>query len=140
MNRSKELYRKIALDIVGRIHERFKDSSKVWDIRCRNIVEWTIDVLEKYPNSINFLNFYVSLISSLDTPDDVLNELYHMYKMTDIDDIIREGQEKGEVIEGDTYAIHGLFWINLHSTLSQCYNNNLQIPRTEWFLEIITKR
>ena len=134
-----ELYRKIAVNVVTLSIEQLKPYSKSWDERCRAAINITIDALAKDPDFIHYLNFYVSLITSLDTPDDVLKELNDIYLGSPVKELLMEGQNKGEVIDGDTYAIHALFWSNMQNTICYCYNHKLDYPPTEWFLEIIRK-
>ena len=138
---SKEnLYRKIALDIVKRIQQELADYSTTWELRCKSTVENTIKMLNENPWTIHYLKFYISLLTSLDTPEDVIRELLDYYHKAPVDRIIKDAQEKGEVIEGDPYAVHSLFWINMINTICFCYTNKLDYPPTSWFLQVIRKR
>ena len=134
-----DLYRKIAIDIVLLSREQLNPYSSSWDERCRAAISLIIDALEKDPEFIYSLNFYVGLITSLDTPDDVMKELMEMYKSTPVKELILDGQKKGELIDGDPYMIHALFWSNMQNTICFCFNHKLDYPSTEWFLEIVRK-
>ena len=136
----RDLYRKITTDIVKNITKELDSYSHFWEERCRSVVTYIMKTLEEYPNAMSYMNFYVSLITSLDTPDDILQELYALYEKSPVEKIILEAQAKGEVIEGDPYAIHGLFWHITFNTISTCYNNKLDYPPIEWFVDIIRKR
>lgn len=134
-----ELYRKISLDITDRIYRLFSDLTDDWHNRCVTIVRRLKEQLELHENAIVYLDFYVSLITSLDTPDDVLNELYEMYNRSPVELLIRGGQEAGDVIEGDPYSLHSLFWTTLYNTIQICYNNRLDYPDDEWFVDVLRK-
>ena len=138
---SKEnLFRKIAVDIVTRIQEELVDYSSTWELRCTSIVENTIKMLKEEPETIHHMKFYISLITSLDTPEEILKDLIDIYHKSPVDRIIRDAQAKGEVIDGDPYTVHSLFWINMINTICYCYINKLDYPPTDWFLKIIRKR
>ena len=79
-------------------------------------------------------------MNSLDTPDDLVKDLFAVYNKSPVDKVIREAQARGEVIDGDPYTIHTLFWLNLHTTICYCFNYKLEYPPTEWFLQVIRKR
>lgn len=134
-----ELYKKISVDIVSKIQTGLKDYSSTWDIRCRSIVEKSKKMLEENPGIIYYLQFYESLMTSLDSPEDILKDLYEIYRKSPVDEIIIKGQEKGEIIDGEPYDIHTLFWSTLCNTFCYCFNNKLKIPDTDWFLQVIRK-
>ena len=134
-----DLFRKIAIDIVLLSREQLNPYSSSWEERCRAAIDLTIDALKKDPDFIHSLNFYVALITSLDTPDDIMKELMDMYDTTPVKELILEGQMKGELIDGDPYLIHALFWCNMQNTICYCFNHKLDYPPTEWFLEIVRK-
>ena len=137
---SKEnLYRKIAIDINAVIQQELSGYSTTWEIRCISIVENTIKMLNKDPETIHYMRFYISMITSLDTPQEVLNELIEIYHKSQVEKIIRDAQAKGEVIDGDPYAVYSLFWINMINTVSYCFDNKLDYPSTEWFLQIVRR-
>ena len=135
-----ELYRKIARNISEYMMNTFSSYSNTWDIRCVAIVDHFVRILKERPDAIHYLNFYVSMMTSRDTPDDVLKEMYDNYAKTAIQKMISEGQSRGEIIDGDPYVIHTMFWLNTINTISYCYNNRLEYPSTEWFLQIMRKR
>ena len=138
---SKEnLFRKIAIDINTRIQQELSNISSTWELRCTSIVENIIKMLKVEPETIHYMKFYVSLITSLDTPEDVIKELFEMYHKSPTEKIIKEAQAKGEVIDGDPYTVHSLFWINTINTICYCYTYELEYPPTEWFLQIVRKR
>ena len=138
---SKEnLYRKIAIDINTRIQEELANYSSTWELRCISIVENTIKMLNADPENIHYMKFYISLITSLDTPDDVLQELLGMYHKSPTEKIVKEAQSKGEIIEGDPYMVQSLFWINMINTVCFCFTYKLDYPPTEWFLQVIRRR
>ena len=72
----RDLYWKITTDIVKNIAKELDTYSHFWEERCRSVVTYIMKTLEEYPNAMSYMNFYVSLITSLDTPDDILQELY----------------------------------------------------------------
>jgi hypothetical protein len=78
-------------------------------------------------------------MTSFDTPDDVLKEVYDLYHKSPVGSIIAEGQKRGEVMDGDPYIIHTLFWTNAFNTVYICYKNELEYPPTDWFIDIIRK-
>ena len=135
-----ELYRKIAMNIVQSLESEFRTYSSDWEERCTAIIDYAERTLMTNPDAIDYLRFYISLIKSLDTPDDVLRELYTIYISSPVQAIIMEGQKKGEIIDGDPYAIHSLFWFNMFEVLCHCYMHKLDYPKTEWFLQVIKKR
>ena len=135
-----DLYRKIAVSIVNRIQDELKSFSSTWDLRCKSIVENTIKMLKTDPDTILHIKFYVSLMTSLDTPDDVLDELFSIYHKSPVDRIITEGQNRMEIIDGDPYVIHTMFWMNMQNTICYCYDHSLDYPPTEWFLQLIRRR
>ena len=135
-----DLYRRIVNKIIGYLEDTFTDYSDTWDIRCVSIVDHFVKVLKERPNAVHYLNFYVSMMTSRDTPDDVLKDMYEAFHRSDVGNIISEGQRKGEIMDGDPYAIHTLFWLSMIQIISYCYNNKLEYPSTEWFLQIIRKR
>ena len=134
-----ELYRKISVEIVSSIQKSLRGSSQTWDVRCRTIVENSKKMLNDNPDAIHYLQFYVSLMTSLDSPEDVLRELYDIYKSSPVEEIIVKGQENDEIMDGEPYGIHTLFWSNMCNTVCYCYNNKLKMPETEWFLQLIRK-
>ena len=135
-----ELYRRIAMDIVRSLGKDFRSYSTDWEERCTAIVEYAERTLVSDEAAIDYLRFYIALIKSLDTPDDVLQDLYNYYLSTPVEKIIIEGQRKGEVIGGDPYAIHTLFWFNMFDVLYHCRVHRLDYPPTEWFLNVIRKQ
>ena len=138
---SKEnLYRKIAVDINSRILSELANFSSTWELRCISIVENTIKMLKNDPDTFYYLRFYLSMITSLDTPDVVLSEVIGMYHKTPVEKIISEAQAKGELIEGDPYSVHSLFWINMITTICFCFIYKLDYPPTEWFLQVVRRR
>lgn len=138
---SKEnLYRRIAVDIVTKSQDDLRDYSSTWDLRCTSIVENTIRMLNTDPDMIHRLKFYLTLITSLDTPDEALKDTMEIYHRSPIEKIIREAQARGDVIDGDPYLLHGMFWMNMINAICFCYNNKLTYPPTEWFLQIIRRR
>ena len=134
-----ELYRKIALDTALRSREQMEPYSTTWDERCKAAIERVLDILSRDPDFIHYLKFYVSLITSLDTPDSIVKELREIYDGSSVNDLIIEGQRKHEVIDGDPYLIHAMFWGNMHNTVRFCFEHGLDYPPMEWFLEIIRK-
>ena len=134
-----DLYRKIAIDIVTLSKEQLNPYSSSWEERCRAAIRLIIDALEKDPDFIYSLNFYVGLITSLDTPDDVMKELMDIYQGSPVKELVIEGQKKGELIEGDPYLVHALFWSNMQNIICYCFNHKLDYPPTEWFLDIVRK-
>ena len=134
-----ELYRRIAVDTALRSRKQLEPYSTSWEDRCIAAVEIIIENLNKDPGFIHYLKFYVSLIVSLDTPDDVLKELHEIYNGSSVNDLITEAQKKNEVIDGDPYIIHTLFWINMHNVIRFCFDHNLDYPPTDWFLDVIKK-
>ena len=134
-----ELYRKIALDIMKSLIDEFRNYTSSWEERCNAIVDYTKQTLIKYPDAIHYLRFYISLMKSLDTPDDILRELFSFYEGSPVGNIIADGQNKGEIIEGDPYAIHSLFWCNVFDVICHCFVHKLDYPPNEWFLDIIRK-
>ena len=138
---SKEnLYRKIAIDITNKIHQELENYSSTWELRCTSIVENTIKMLNADPEIIHCMKFYISTINSLDTPEEVFRDMMEIYHRSPVNRIIKEAQSRGEVIDGDPYAVHSLFWINMANTICYCFNNKLDYPPTEWFLQIIRRR
>ena len=135
-----ELYRRITRYIADYINETFNSYSTTWDIRCVAIVDHFVKILKEKPNAPDYMKFYVSVMTSRDTPDDILKELYDEYAKSPVQKMITEGQSRGEIIEGDPYVIHAMFWLNMIQTIDYCYNNKLEYPSTEWFLQIIRKR
>ncbi len=137
---SKEnLYKRIAIDVTTRIQEELRDYSSTWELRCKSIVENTVKMLKVDPDTYYYLRFYVSLIMSLDTPEDIHKVLYKMYSDSPIEKIIKEAQARGEVLEGEPYLLHSLFWQNMNTVICYCYNNKIDYPPTEWFLQLIRK-
>lgn len=135
-----ELYRKIAMTIVQSLTEEFRNYSSDWEERCIAIIDYTKRTLLSYPDAVDYLRFYKSLMKSLDTPDDVLRDMYAVYDNSPVRNIIIEGQKKGEIIDGDPYAIHSLFWFNMFEVICHCFTHKLDYPPTEWFLQVIRKR
>ena len=135
-----ELYRKITMNIVRRLNDEFSSYSKNWEERCTAIIEFVKRSLLTYPNAIDYLRFYISLMKSLDTPDDIIKDLYTVYDNSPVSQMIIEGQKNGEVMEGDPYAIHSLFWFNMFEVICHCFMHKLDYPPNEWFLQVIRKR
>ena len=97
--------------------------------------------LRKMPsNELSCLLEKISLYLVEYIGDDILKELYDEYAKSPVQKMITEGQSRGEIIEGDPYVIHAMFWLNMIRTIDYCYNNKLEYPSTEWFLQIIRKR
>ena len=137
---SKEnLFRKIAIDINTRIQQELVSYSSTWELRCMAIVENTIKMLNSDPETIHYMKFYVSLITSLDTPEDVIKELLEMYHKTPTEKIVKDAQAKGDVLDGDPFTVQSLFWINMINTICFCFTYKLDYPPTEWFLQVIRK-
>ncbi len=134
-----ELFKKIAIDIVTNIGDHLKGFSTKWDDRCRETITFMLGALVKYPDALDYLNFYISLMTSFDTPDDVLKDVIDIYHKSPVGSIIAEGQKRGEVMDGDPYIIHTLFWTNAFNTVYICYKNELEYPPTDWFIDIIRK-
>ena len=134
-----ELYRRIALDTALKSREQLEPHSVTWEERCTAAVEMILDTLNRNPDFIHYLKFYVSLITSLDTPDSIVKELHEIYNGSSVNDIITEGQRKQEVIDGDPYIIHAMFWGNMHNTIRFCFEHKVDYPPTEWFLELIRR-
>ena len=135
-----ELYKKLATNISVYIRDTFSSYSTTWDIRCVAIVDHFVKILKEKPNAVHQMNFYVSMMTSMDTPEAILKEVFDYYKDSPVQKMITEGQQRGEIIDGDPYVIHTMFWLNMINTISYCYNNKLEYPSTEWFLQIIRKR
>ena len=135
-----ELYSKIASDITGYMHKEFQTYSTTWDIRCVGIVEHFVKMLRNNPFAIHYLNFYVSMLTSKDTPADITKIAYTAYNESPVEKMIKEGQKRGEIINGDPYDIHTLFWVNMNNTICYCFNHGLEFPSTDWFLQIIRRR
>ena len=127
------------MNIVQTLAKEFKDYSSDWEERCNAIIDYSKRMLLARSDAIDYLRFYISLIKSLDTPDDVLRDLYTVYEASPVDSIILEGQNKGEIIDGDPYAIHSLFWFNMFEVICHCYIHKLDYPPNEWFLQVIRK-
>ncbi len=134
-----DLYRKIANDIVNFITTEFNKYSTSWEERCTAVVNYIIKNLEERPEALDYMNFYVTLITSMDTPDDIIQSLYDLYYNSPIETVVLQGQAKGELIDGDPYAIHGLFWLIMFNTIRTCFKNGLDYPPIDWFLDIIRK-
>ena len=135
-----ELYRKITMNIIRRLNDEFSSYSKDWEERCTAIIEYVKRSLLTYPNAIDYLRFYISLMKSLDTPDDIIKDLYTVYDNSPVSQMISEGQKNGEVMEGDPYAIHSLFWFNMFEVICHCFMHKLDYPPNEWFLQVIRKK
>ena len=87
-----ELYRKITMNIIRRLNDEFSSYSKDWEERCTAIIEYVKRSLLTYPNAIDYLRFYISLMKSLDTPDDIIKDLYTVYDNSPVSQMIIEGQ------------------------------------------------
>ena len=134
-----DLYRKITSDILMHLGKILKKYNGDWKGRCEYIVDYVKLELATRSFAIDYLRFYISLIRSLDTPDDIIKELYTFYNNGPVETMILEGQKKGEIIDGDPYAIHCLFWCNMFDVIGHCYIHKLDYPPTKWFLEVISK-
>ena len=135
-----ELYRKIVMNIVRNLNDEFSSYSTDWEERCTAIIEYTKRTLLARPDSVDYLRFYISVMKSLDTPDDVIRDMYAVYDSSPVSAMITEGQKKGEVMDGDPYSIHSLFWFTMFEVICHCYTHKLDYPPTEWFLRLIRKK
>ncbi len=134
-----DLYRKITSDILRYLGEQLRKYNGDWKGRCEYVIEFAKKSLETHEEAADYLRFYISLMRSLDTPDEIIKELYVFYKNGPVESMILEGQDKGEVIDGDPYAIHCLFWCNLFDVICHCYMHKLDYPSNEWFIDVIRK-
>ena len=57
-----------------------------------------------------------------------------------IEGMIKVGQERGELIEGDAFQIYTLFWMIMNHTVCHCFEHRLEYPSISWFIDIIRKR
>ena len=135
-----ELYNRVVKEIFDHLKDAFGSFSSTWDIRYVSIVEYFVNTLNNNPKAIDYLRFFVTLVTSKDTPDNSKERLHSFYNDSPVEMMIKEGQKRGDVIAGDPYIINKIFWINMIDNICYCFENKLEYPSSEWFLQTIRKR
>ncbi len=110
-----------------------------WKDLCNQLLDFLKQQNEASEQIKTALLFVYTMANSSDTPDYYLNKT-----VTEIDDSImynlfKEGQDKGEIVDGDIYEIYRLFFRNAISVMQICNSKNIQLPSNEWFIGVIKK-
>ncbi len=134
-----DLFKSILEDLFPPLHKMYSQvSGDHWENYLLALLHYLQNSYQEESTRIRF-QFCTTMCSSKDTPPCYREKSAQECGHDLVAEALRQGQQRGEVKDGDIPALYALFFRIACTTIDRCNTFGVALPSDEWFLQLVRK-